>query len=185
MHFGNDLYGVCTSSLNTEILHAAKNGFILHFLGDTFQRKFKARTCRYLDHLVGWLASLPRHSGEKQFGRLRFPDGITSITNTTADCKYHILQAFLMVLLTKEGRGRMVSKYQLQGWKDLVEGVELMLIFVAWASKDLYWRSDDPNGEQEAAEALKQMMRGLRNLTPRLKGQGWDISKSPPPCGNG
>jgi len=176
LSFGNCPYGIC-SAVNTETLHATKNGTIKHFLENTFLNKFKAKTCKYIDNIARWLASMPRHHGEKQFKRLRFKDGITKITNTTAEDKYNILKTLLQILVTAAGRQRVVTRFKVNGWQNLMQAVEMLLTFVEWASQDSYWPSTSENGEQEAEEALKQMMRSLKKLAPRTKGQGWDITK--------
>ena len=187
MNLGNDPYGVF-SLCNTEILHAAKNGFVKHFLKDQFERFFGTRTCTKIDNISTWLALLPRQAAEGQFGRLRFKDGITNITNITADQRHCILKVLLIVLVTREGQ-KFVSKKQktladgssmrmgLTGWQNHIQVVEMLLCFIAWASGDKFWSLTDDLGEDMALDSLKKLMRGLNELAPRSSGQGWDITK--------
>ena len=187
MNFGNDPYGIM-SMCNTETLHAAKNGFILHFLREQFSKFFKSHGCKKIDEISSWLASLPRQSSTAQFRRLTFKDGITVITNTSADDRLCILKTLLLVLVTKEGRQATIDKSRtgedgvsrnvgVEGWQKLVQAVELMLTFVSWASSDKFWKVGDHESELVAEESLKAMMRLLHELAPRTTGQGWNITK--------
>ena len=183
MNMGNDPFGIL-SLCNTEILHAAKNGYIQHFLIDQFHSLGK-RSCTKIDDIVFQLSSLPRQHGAEVFSRLRFKDGITNLTNVTAECKHSILKVFLMALVTERGRKFMVKKSNgVSGWLRLVEVIEMILSFLEWASSDTFWEICDENGistcavgEAAAEASLKQMMQGLSDLAPRSKGMGWNITK--------
>ena len=187
MNFGNDPYGIM-SMCNTETLHAAKNGFILHFLREQFTKFYQARGCKKIDQVSCWLSTLPRQSGAAQFRRLSFKDGITVITNTSAEDRLCILKTLLLVLVTKEGRQATVKKSKttedgvsrnvgVEGWRKLVHAVELMLTFVAWASSDKFWKVGNAQAEKIAEDSLKKMMQMLHELAPRAAGQGWNITK--------
>ena len=142
MNFGNDPYGIM-SACNTETLHAAKNGYIMHFLRALFDEFLSANRRKVFDKLARWLCLLPRQSAEAQFKRLRFKDGISDLTKTTGDEKHNILKVVLLILCTDEGKKAVQTKPSIKGggligWKDLLEVVELLLSFVAWTSKDKF-----------------------------------------------
>jgi len=174
--FGGDKYGI-NSATCTETLHAAKNGYINHFLRFTFMKKFSARNCEIFDKTAKWLNTFPRHQGETHFGRLRFKDGITRLTHTTANQKHSILKCFVMVLLQDKPAKMITRRHKQKGWHDLIQVSELLLAFLAWSSMDEYWLANDSQALTDAEEALKQMMRYIQDLAPRDTGQGWNITK--------
>lgn len=88
-----------------------------------------------------------------------------------------MLKTLLMILVTRRGRGKVVGRFGVGGWQDFMEAIELLLCFVAWAAQDQFWDCSSNDGEEDALRALKQMMRSLRKLAPRTKGQGWNITK--------
>ena len=176
--FGGDRYGIYSATC-TEVLHAAKNGYVLHFLKMIFNKRLSSRNCNLIDNTAKWLSLFPRHHGQTLLGRVRFKDGITKLTHTTAQQKHDMLKCFTMCLVTHRVHQMIRKKptFRTEGWRNLLQVTEMLLAFLSWTSQDEFWEAGNQDEEQIAEEALKQMMRYLQELAPRDQGQGWDITK--------
>jgi hypothetical protein len=176
LNWGNDIYGVYSGCLS-ETLHQLENGTLKHALDFKFSKEFGTRLCSKIDEIARWFTTFPRHHGEDEFGRIRFPRGITKLTFTTASEKTMIAIVFIMTTVTHKGQYYLKRRYKVQGWRDMIEGFELILCFLVWSKQDTFWPQGCPAGRDRAHRALRKMMLGLKRLLPRRVGESWNITK--------
>ena len=99
--FGVNIHGIYGATPN-DILHGLKLG-IIHYIMEVFLTNLKETASNYLD--IALKKTLPhlKQGGNQHFPRLYFPDGITSLSNVTADESHGILLVTYLLCLTKQG----------------------------------------------------------------------------------
>ena len=177
--FGGDEFGLF-SACCTEMLHALESGMVAYSLSILYNEMTDTELVE-LDKLVQYFTKLARQNGtssRSRFPRFWFKDGVTSLSNVTANTKVGMMFAIVLAALTEEGRDFLVTKLgSSKRYLDLVEAFQLLLSFWAWMKRPTYWKRKDKKAKLRAREKIKTMMSKMNTLWPRTDGQGWDITK--------
>ena len=110
LNLGNCKYGIYGQCVS-ETLHSIENGVLKQALSQLFDIDFGAHLNGNIDSIVQWHSRQPWQRGQKQFGRIRFPTGITKLTFTTATEKTMVATALIMALCTDLGRCQVTRKF--------------------------------------------------------------------------
>jgi hypothetical protein len=175
---GNDPYGIF-SMVMTEPLHALEAGLFPYIMEVLFfqMQGDKTRGPR-LDQLIQSMSKLPRQHGTEDFPRLKWPDGVTSLTNLTGDQKVGKFFAIAMLSDTQQGQDFFTEALgSAQAWQDMNEIFQMFLCYWVWLKRDTYWRINDSDSEDLALQAIHVMIGKLVKLWPRGNGNGWHLPK--------
>ena len=181
LDYGGSPFGIFTAAMLTEALHQLEKGLIYDCLIILFKIYMKGEHRRQLDDIVSSWCELPSQKYAKgsmdSYPRLLFRDGITTLTNITANTVVGIMFATVLASLTKEGIELMSTIPDLR-YQDMLYTFESMLCFWAWLKKDKYWDIDkSAENVQAAEEAIGILMAKMKSLWPRNKGAGWQKPK--------
>lgn len=178
--------GIFTAACPAEGLHVLEQGIIKRsnatFCHDILWRNDRLK----LDQIVmGWCRLPGQHCFQTknvdENPRVRFRDGVTSLTKLSGGT--HVAQVFALVLamLTKEGGEAVNKSFNIRnnGLDDtgVVEAFETLLAFWAWLKKDKYWEHGDSKAEEDATCSIETMIQLICTLLPRKSGNGWSIPK--------
>ena len=174
---GGDPYGVF-SMIHTEGLHAIEQGLIPYMLEILFDSFPKAEQ-RTLDHLIKGFLAYPRQHGYKQFPRLIWQDGVTTLTHLTADLKVGKIFAICCIASTLEGEQffSTVLENGAATWHKMLYVFQQILCYWAWLKQDTFWMADDMDACLTANASIKIMMQQLQALWPRKVGVEWNLTK--------
>jgi hypothetical protein len=174
---GNDPYGIF-SMVMTEPLHSLESG-LFPYIMDVLLHHIRGDTNRArLDRLIMEMARTPRQHGNAAFPRLRWRDGVTSLTNLTADQKTGKFFAIAMLSNTATGQAYFSEVLGSDDkWRDMNEVFQMLLCYWAWLKRPVFWRVGDHEIETQALEAIYTMIDKLTSLWPRATGNGWDLPK--------
>ena len=90
-----------------------------------------------------------------------------------------IATIFVAILCSHRGAKAVKNRFKTNKRKydDILEAVELILIFLSWTKQDTFWEVDDTQTPRKAHIALRIMMAGLMKLLPRVTGSKWNLTK--------
>ena len=60
---------------------------------------------------------------------------------------------------------------------NIIQGIELILVFLAWSKQDTFWRVNDTDAPKRAHYAIRKLMAGIAKLIPRDTGSKWNTTK--------
>jgi hypothetical protein len=192
VNFGGEPGGIFTAACPIEGLHCIENGIMLYCLDELFGDKnplLPPKAQMELDQVVKSWTLYPKQrllqgGYGKDLPRLRFENGITSLSNTSAAHKVGAMLAVVLAALTSDGRSiflRLVR--QKDGRKkdqvsmDVIYAFEMLLSFWSWLKKDSYWRRGDHQTFSDVKLAVCKLMSELQDNLKRTKGAGWFIPK--------
>ena len=106
--FGGCPYGIFSAACPVEPLHSLENGLILDCLKVLFDKIKSLKRMTELDRLAKRLTKLPRqkyasNGADKDMPRLLWSDGVTGLTNITANYKVGIMFTIVVISLQFEG----------------------------------------------------------------------------------
>ena len=104
----------------------------------------------------------------KEYPRLIFIDGITSLTDTTANTVVGFMFAVVLAGLTKEGQNLFINnvhKMNEDSYFNMLETFESLLCFWAWLKKETFWILDQSNDQIPIVEnAIFTLMRKIKDI---------------------
>ena len=175
--FGVNIHGISGATPN-DILHGLKLG-IIHYIMEVFLTDLKGKASNYLDMALKETLPHLKQGGNQHFPRLYFPNGITSLSNVTADESHGILFVTYLLCLTKQGKDALAHAKNMTNKRieEYLLVFEQLLVFHAWMSHaGYYWAPDDDRAEKAAYRAISKLMNFINKTFKREK-QGWNISK--------
>jgi hypothetical protein len=141
-------------------------------LNETSRHNLNVAVKRSLPHL--------KQGGSNGFPRLYFPNGITNLSNLTAEEHVGILFMVYLLMFTNQGKMALQKTPTMTANRiKLYEKVfEKLLIFVSWMSRDTgFWKANDPTAMAAASGSIKALMGFIVENFSRSSAQGWNISK--------
>ena len=135
INYGGFPGGVFTAACPPEALHSLENGLINHCLKQLFDHVITKQTQRKFDAVVQQWVSYSRQRHMKayssSFPRLMFPDGVSSITDISAETKVGIFFSIVVAALSKEGREILINDAKLTNkiYLDMIEAFEMLLSY--------------------------------------------------------
>ena len=182
--FGGCPYGIFSAACPVEPLHAVENGLITTCLKILFEELIRSPSQKAsLDFLAKQLPKLPRQryasSGAcKSMPRLLWKDGITTITETTANAKVGIMFTIVVIGLTEDGKQLFENIFENKTiFRNMMECFQMLLSYWMWLKKPTFWSRTITNEKFNAKRAISIMLQSILNLWPRQSGQGWELAK--------
>jgi hypothetical protein len=181
--YGGCRFGIFSAAAPVEALHAIENGLMPDAIQVLFTEEMTPAQLVRLDGLAKSLASLPRQKflssgAEPLMPRLRWSDGITSLTDMPAKYKVGIMMTLVVITLTDDGvkffTEVLGSKKRVAQMRQVFQ---MILSYWMWLKKATYWKRGDREAKRVARTAIRTMLHELMKLWPRQKGQGWEKAK--------
>ncbi len=182
--FGGCRFGIFSAACPVEALHALENGLMSDCLNILFKEEMTPRQLEAMDKLAKKLSLLDRQryltaGSEPLMPRLRWADGISSLSDLEA--KYRVGIMLTIVVLTLQDDGLALFTDVFDGSRARVAQMrqvfQMMLCYWMWLKKDKYWKRGDKVARQAARIAIQTMLHELMVLWPRTTGQGWEKAK--------
>lgn len=183
LSYGGCRFGIFSAANPTEWLHALDNGLIEHCLHDLYKHYLTMQQRVKLDELVMKFLEMPRQhlmtaNSNSDFPRLMWKNGISTLTDITADYKVGMLLTIVVVSLTSDGNKLMRSAFSSeQQAKRVQKAFQKLLAYRSWLRKDKFWSVNNPDGKQKAKKAIRDCLKFLKTHFPRQEGQGWNVPK--------
>ena len=185
LNYGGSPFGIYTAAMPTEPLHQFENGVMKNCLTQLFTALMMPATRPKLDAIVMSFCFLPNQRYTKSYmetyPRLTFHDGITSLSDTTAQTIVGFMFACVVAGLTRDGRYLFMHEVPRMGeecYFNMIETFESLLCFWAWLKKDKYWKcSESDEMLVTVEEATFTLMRKVKDLWPRETGCEWKTPK--------
>lgn len=182
LDMGANSHGIWGST-PLDCTHAFRHGLVKYVL-EIFYDKLTVDGCCGLDEMVRQLHAKARQSAGKDYPRVTFTHGITSLTYMTHAEKVGILMVLVIILATVEGRQILLDNGNFDNERavlDWLELFELFLCFDAWTHHGKMWtigaNPQVPADEGLAVESIVKMLKTLSKTADRAEGNGWKISK--------
>ena len=182
--FGRCKFGVFSAAMPVESLHSLQQGLMNDCLQILFEDDISSdgqqsslnRVCRKLatTEKQKYLAS----NSERGMPRAIWKDGITSLTNLTADYRLGTMFTIVVLSLTKQGI-EVFDKcmHDPNRRKGMQEVYQLLLCYYQWLRKKTFWKRGDKVEKENAREAIQIMLRRIVKQWPRMRGNGWEKPK--------
>ncbi len=109
LNYGGCKFGIFSAANPTEWMHALDNGLIEYCLKILMKEKLKDKECVEMDKYVMALTQLSRQklmsaNSNSDYPRLMWKNGITKLSEVTADYKVGMLLTIIVVSLTRSGK---------------------------------------------------------------------------------
>ena len=174
--YGGSPGGVFTAACPPGALCPLENGLMIHCLKQLFDHVLTAATGRKFDAVVQqWVLYPKQHhmrSYYSEYPRLLFTEGLSSITDISAQTKVGILFAIVVAALIRNGRQILLNDANLteNQYLNMIEVFELLLCYWEWIKKPEYWNLNDMNALHTAKASIHQLIQRLKLLFPRSAG---------------
>ena len=181
--YGGCRFGIFSAACPVEALHALENGLMPDAIQVLFTSEMTPAQLGQLDKLAKNLSALSRQKylssgAEPLMPRLRWSDGISSLSDMPA--KYKVGIMFTIVVLTLQDDGLQLFTKVFKSAKrvsQMRQVFQMMLCYWVWLKKDKYWKRGDKVAKHIARVAIRTMLVELMKLWPRDSGQGWEKAK--------
>ena len=184
VNFGGCKYGIFSAACPIEPLHAIENGIIPKCIEILFKEQIKSTShLARLDGLVQELLLLPKQrlfssGSETAMPRLQWRRGITGLANLTASERVGVMFTIVVIGITKKGEEFFIDVFKdLRKWRDMLQCFQMLLCYWMWLKKDTYWKCNSTRETRLAKEAIRTMLKKIKQLWPRFTGQQWDLPK--------
>ena len=179
INFGANRHGIYGATPN-DVLHGIKLGLINYMLEIFVDEETSTASHHFFEQ--AWKATHVhlKQGGKNGYPRLYFPNGITTLTTTTADECLGIMFATYILCCTSQGRTALSTNgtISIARLNLACTAFERLLLFHAWLShKKHYWKLEDARSMRRATKAIQTMMKFLCDNFTRVSNQGWNISK--------
>jgi hypothetical protein len=181
--YGGCRFGIFSAACPIEPLHSLENGIIPDCLTILLKDEMRPALKGELDSLVRHLTFFPRQRfatsvTEPCMPRLRWKDGVSSLTDLSAKLKVGIMFTIVVVSLREEGI-KFFTKVlgSPQRLNEMRQVFQMLLLYWVWLKRDSYWKRGDKDAREAARKAIRVMLRELIRLWPRVRGQGWEKAK--------
>ena len=181
--YGGCRFGIFSAANPTEWLHALDNGLIKHCLNDLNKHKLTSHQREKLDEIVKNFTEMPRQhlmtaNSNSDFPRFMWKNGISTLTDITADYNVGMLLTVVVVSLTSDGSKLLATAFGTPKKAQQVrKAFQKLLAYRSWLRKNEFWKIDNPKGKKDAKQAIKRCLQYLKTHFPRQEGQGWNIPK--------
>jgi hypothetical protein len=181
--YGGCRFGIFSAACPVEALHALENGLMSDCLNILFFEEMTGKQRDRLDKLSKKLAALDRQryltaGSEPLMPRLRWSDGISSLSDLEAKYRVGIMLTIVVLTLQDDGYALFTEVFGSTARVAQMRQVfQMMLCYWVWLKKDKYWKRGDRAAKQSARVAIQTMLSELMKLWPREKGQGWEKAK--------
>ena len=145
-----------------DILHGLKLG-IIHYIMEIYSKdNLNPAACHHLDMALKETLPHLKQGGNQHFPRLYFTNGITTLTNMTAEESLGILFLTYLLCLTKQGKNAI--KHSAVIMTDLrieqfLSVFNQLLVFHSWMSdQSEYCTVGDERAEKNALKSIVKMM---------------------------
>ena len=177
--FGSNRFGIYGAT-PTDSLHVVKLGIIPYVLEVCFQNELTPSTRHLLNVAVKNTLPYLKQNGNKKFPRLSFPNGITSLTNLTAEEHVGILFTTFVLTFTSQGKQAFLAcegMYE-DRVKLFLKLFEKLLILEAWMSNtNGFWSLGNRSAYRRTAKSISQIVDFITENFDRKSSQGWNLSK--------
>jgi hypothetical protein len=158
-----------------------EKGIILDCLNELFKHHMSTIMKSKLDAIVISWCALPNQRFTKAYmdvyPRLHFRDGITTLTDITANTVVGFMFAVVLAGLTRDGRS-LFEDMDDETYLNMIYTFESLLCFWAWLKKDKYWKIEAGKEALQTAEhAICILMGKIKSLWPRNQGCEWKKPK--------
>ena len=149
-----------------------------------FKEEMTPRQLHKMDQLAKQLGLLDRQryltaGSEPLMPRLRWSDGISSLSDLEAKYRVGIMLTIVVLTLQDDGLALFteVFKGKTARVSQMRQVFQMMLCYWMWLKKDKYWKRGDKVAKEAARGAIQTMLHELMVLWPRDTGQGWEKAK--------
>ena len=179
--YGGDKYGIFSAACPVEPLHSLENGIIKYIISVIFWEMLFVSGCATLDYLVQKLVYRPRQKfassgGVIEYPRILWKNGVSNLKDLDAKYRVGILFTLVIVSLTEEGQ-QFLEPFFKEKTNDIIEIMEMVLCYWKWLKKDSYWKAGDHVAKNQAKDAIRRMLKKIKKLLNRKKGNGWNLPK--------
>jgi hypothetical protein len=179
MDFGCNKFGIYGAT-PFDILHGIKLGIVEYVLEVFLNKVLSPQACHNLDQVLKSSIQHLRQGGNKNFPRMYFPNGITTIKKTTGEEKIGIMFMIYLMCSTQTGKNAIsqTGRIGIAVLNNYMKVFCQLLLFYAWMSRsDGYWELENLRGKRRASKAIRDLMLLITTECHRAAGQGWNISK--------
>ena len=115
----------------------------------------------------------------KVFSWMLFSDGVSTITDISAQTKVGILFSIVIACVTKQGRATLLDDGKLTERQYLImfSTFETLQCYWQWLKKDEFWDLNNLQAIVTAKMSIYKLVDGLKKLFPRSTGNQWRIPK--------
>ena len=179
--YGGDKYGIFSAACPVEPLYSLESGIVKYIIAVIFLEILKESGCATLDYLVQQLLNIPwqrfASSGAvTDFPRLLWQNGVSNLKVLDAKYRVGILFTLVVVAMTDDGM-EFLEPFSKDRFNDIVEILEMILCYWKWLKKDSYWKVGDNVARHQAKDAIRRMLKKIKKLLDRKKGNGWNVPK--------
>ena len=127
----------------------------------------KPAAAKKFDSVVQKWCKYPRQHCMKayaaDFPRLLFQDGVSTITNISAETKVGILFAIVVASLTSNGQDILLNdaKVSTSNYFNMIEAFESLLCYWAWLKKEEFWDLHDNEAQKSAKVSIFKLKNHL------------------------
>jgi hypothetical protein len=181
--YGGCRFGIFSAACPVEALHALENGLMPDVIKVLFAEEMSPALLKRLDGLAKALNQVPRQryltsGAEPLMPRLRWSDGISSLTDLEAKYKVGIMLTIVVLTLQDDGYELFIEVLGTAARVAKMRQVfQMILCYWSWLKKDKYWKRGDKEAKQVARSAIQTMLSELMKLWPRQEGNGWEKAK--------
>ena len=181
--YGGCRFGIFSAACPVEALHALENGLMPDVIKVLFVEEMSPALLKRLDGLAKALHRVARQryltsGSEPLMPRLRWSDGISSLTDLEAKYKVGIMLTVVVLTLQDDGYQLFIEVLGSAARVAKMRQVfQMILCYWSWLKKDKYWKRGDKEAKHVARSAIQTMLSELMNLWPRKKGNGWEKAK--------
>ena len=179
INFGSNPHGIYGATPN-DILHGVKLGIIKYVLEIFLDEDLNSAARFHLDDALSTTLPHLKQGGNSQFPRLYFPNGICSLTNTTAEEFVGIMFVTYLLCITKQGQNAVAKseKMSIARINIYISLFEKLLIFLTWMSNsDGFWKIQDTRSKNRATKKIEALVTFITLNFTRESKQNWNISK--------
>jgi hypothetical protein len=193
--FGANKHGIYGATPN-DILHGVKLGIMSYMLEVLFTQEMREVSCIMLNSALTETQPHMRQTASQSFGRMNFPNGLTSLTNVTAEEVVSIMFMTCILSATQQGQQAMLQTKHLclERVQKIISTFEMCLCFLQWMTNFKGFREilqcssasqQQPNEIQanqtltklKATNAIKKLIFKITSTFERSSSQNWNISK--------
>jgi len=177
--FGSNRHGIYGATPN-DVLHGMKLGIIKYVMEIFLEEELNVSARHHLDKALKKTLPHLKQGGNSQFPRMYFPNGICSLTNTTAEELVGIMFVTYLLCNTQLGRDAlsMSDKMSIARINMYVALFEKIFIFLAWmSSKNGFWDINDTRAKRRASKKIDALVTFICENFTRESKQNWNISK--------
>jgi hypothetical protein len=177
--FGANSHGIYGAT-PIDVLHGLKLGIIKYLLEVFLEEDLNPAARHSLNEALNETLPHLKQGGDRNFPRLYFPNGVTSLKNITAEEFLGILFVTYLLCITTQGRNALSKseKMEIARINMYVKLFERVLIFNSWLTHSAsFWQLQDNRSINRFSKAIVTLINFITENCERKSSQGWNISK--------